>query len=556
MAFPATLTLVTVGIQFDFPPSGAATGWLDFTAARPLLGASDNAIVPPFTERATLAADGSATIQLPATNDPQWSPTGWAYTVEGRVGGQTITGTLQLDYQNASVQLADLLQVDGAAVAGTSYILTSQRSVASGVAGLDADGDVIDAAGNKVTGGGGGSGTPSSSVVSETSYGQSATAGSVSAYSRGDHTHGTPAAPSASTISDSTATGRAVLTAASQAAARSAIGAGTSDLALGSTGSTAAAGNHTHTATAITDSTATGRSVLTAADAAAARTAIGAGTSSLALGTTGSTAAAGNDSRLSDARTPTAHASSHADGGSDEISIDGSQVTSGTVAYARHPVGTSSSTLAAGDDSRITGAQQRSTLTTKGDLYVATASGTVARVGVGSNNQVLTADSAETAGVKWATPSGGGSSITVAHGYVTSGDVTPQAAASFTPLTGGPTFSIAAVAGDRVEFEWSALKQPTSGLFWDVCVLVGGSAVRFASSGSATPSIEGDPSLYPDVASFRPHGNLGMILTCASGDLSGGDVTFGIAVIAPGGAGKLFASTNYPLRYRIVNYGQ
>lgn len=41
-----------------------------------------------------------------------------------------------------------------------------------------------------------------------------------------------------------------------------------------------AAASHTHLATAISDSTATGRAVLTAADAAAARTAIGAGTSS------------------------------------------------------------------------------------------------------------------------------------------------------------------------------------------------------------------------------------------------------------------------------------
>lgn len=51
---------------------------------------------------------------------------------------------------------------------------------------------------------------------------------------------------------------------------------------------------HTHPASAITDSTATGRSVLTAADPAAARTAIGAGTSSLVLGTTATTAMAGN----------------------------------------------------------------------------------------------------------------------------------------------------------------------------------------------------------------------------------------------------------------------
>jgi hypothetical protein len=38
-----------------------------------------------------------------------------------------------------------------------------------------------------------------------------------------------------------------------------------------------------------------------------------------ALGTTASTAAAGNDSRLSDARTPTAHASTHAPGGTDAL---------------------------------------------------------------------------------------------------------------------------------------------------------------------------------------------------------------------------------------------
>ncbi|GEM_PF-2671116 len=559
MAFPATLTLVTVGIQCDFPPSGAATGWFDFTAVRPLLGASDNAIVPPFTLRATLAADGSATIQLPATNDPQWSPTGWAYAVEGRVGGATITGTLQLDYQTASVQLADLLQVDGAVVAGTSYILTSQRSVASGVAGLDADGDVIDAAGNKV-------GEAAGGGISETIV---------------------------------NAKGDLIAATGDNAVTRLAVGTNGQYLTAAS-GQTTGLQWDTLTASDVSDSTSTGRSVLTATDAATARTAIGAGTSSLALGTTGSTAAAGNDSRLSDARTPTAHASSHADGGPDEISIDGSQVASGTVAIARIPtgtsgstvalgdapagavtthvglgdphtqyaleanlggaavlnVGTSTGTVAAGDDSRITGAQQRSTLTTKGDLYAATASATVARVGVGSNGQVLTADSGETAGVKWATPSGGGGSIAVAHGYVTSGDVTPQTTASFAALTGGPTFAIAAVVGDTVELDLSSLRQTGGSSFWDLCVLVSGSPVRYASSGTGTPSIEGDPSTYPDTASFRPQHGLGMVVVCESGDLSGGNITFGVAVLAPSGTGKLFASTNYPLRYRIANYGQ
>jgi hypothetical protein len=46
--------------------------------------------------------------------------------------------------------------------------------------------------------------------------------------------------------------------------------------------------------------------------------------------------------------------------------------------------------------------QNRATLTTKGDIYVATASDTVSRLAVGTNNYVLTADSAEATGIKWA----------------------------------------------------------------------------------------------------------------------------------------------------------
>ena len=47
----------------------------------------------------------------------------------------------------------------------------------------------------------------------------------------------------------------------------------------------------------------------------------------------------------------------------------------------------------------------------KGDIITATAADTPARLAVGSNNTVLTADSAEATGLKWATPSSGGMTL-------------------------------------------------------------------------------------------------------------------------------------------------
>lgn len=49
------------------------------------------------------------------------------------------------------------------------------------------------------------------------------------------------------------------------------------------------------------------------------------------------------------------------------------------------------------------GAIQKSLVTTKGDLIVATASATATRLGAGTNGYVLTADSTEVSGLKWAT---------------------------------------------------------------------------------------------------------------------------------------------------------
>lgn len=88
------------------------------------------------------------------------------------------------------------------------------------------------------------------------------------------HTH------TASQISDSTTVGRALISAVDVTTGRAAIGAGTSNLTLGATNTTAKSGDYQPTSTNITDSTVVGRALITASDPASGRSTIGAGTAS------------------------------------------------------------------------------------------------------------------------------------------------------------------------------------------------------------------------------------------------------------------------------------
>ena len=136
------------------------------------------------------------------------------------------------------------------------------------------------------------------------------------------------------------------------------------------------------------------------------------------------TAVITTDSRLSNSRTPTAHASTHASAGSDALTLAQSQVTSLTSDLALKAAlasptftGTPAAPTATVNDSTtqiattafvnaeiINDAVVKTLFTAKGDISVATAASTPARLAVGTDGFVLTADAASAAGVKWATP--------------------------------------------------------------------------------------------------------------------------------------------------------
>lgn len=138
---------------------------------------------------------------------------------------------------------------------------------------------------------------------------------------------------------------------------------------------TASRSDHAHALSAHKSTHATGGS-----DALAPSDIGAIATSALSSSTPANTVSAGsgnpgsssNVSKADHAHALHAHKSSHATGGSDA--------------------------LAASD----IGAVALSTITAKGDLYVGTGSATVVRVGVGTDTQVLVADSTQSAGVKWA----------------------------------------------------------------------------------------------------------------------------------------------------------
>lgn len=189
----------------------------------------------------------------------------------------------------------------------------------------------------------------------------------------------------------------------------------------------------------------------------------------------------------------------------------------------------------------------------KGDIIAASAADTVVRVAAGADGQVLTADAASTAGVKWAVPSGGGggASFEIVDARITSGDVvmpnTSGAWAKPGDANGLPVdfrLTLTSVqVGDWVEIGIRGMRNDVTSAQVDIGVQVGTSIVRYMSTGTNTPAFEGDTSWYPNNTFRTQSAPAGFVVT--SGDLDGTQIRFVLANKSAG-SGTLYASSSYP----------
>jgi hypothetical protein len=148
---------------------------------------------------------------------------------------------------------------------------------------------------------------------------------------------------------------------------------------------------------------------------------------------------------------------------------------------------------------------------------------------------------------------GGGSRLVIEEDVITSGNVTFPATAGAWAIMAFPEIAIAAAVGDRVDISAHGMRSQTAGAWLDVAVIVGTTIVRYMSTMTSSPSLEGDPGWYPAVNFQNSTALRGFTVT--ANDLDGDEVRF-MMVANSGGGGTLFSSTDYPFHWRAQNSGQ
>jgi hypothetical protein len=159
----------------------------------------------------------------------------------------------------------------------------------------------------------------------------------------------------------------------------------------------------------------------------------------------------------------------------------------------------------------------------KGDLIAATASDTVSRLAVGANGTVLTADTAESTGIKWALPAAASTSFSLLN-------------AGGTTLTGAQTVTVSGISGMDKLYIYIAGFSSASATSTFYLRLNGDTGSNYLNYGTFAVYTSGEPNyervgsttsgfFLGRVAGAAQSGNAGItILGCKSGGVKVADI--------------------------------
>ena len=427
MAMPANVTTVVVAGTFITPEGTPSTGTVTFTPSRWLTNSGADVAIPNSSVTKTLGTAGNFTVTLPVTDDADLQPGNWYYVVSENVDGVTQSYDILLPGTAATNGTVFLPDVAPAAALGPEYASLQGPAGAAATITIGTASSVNNAGTAAVTN----SGTSSAAILNFVlrdgptgptgATGSTGATGTAATVTVGTVTSVTNAGTA--TVTNSGTSGAAILDFVLRAGPTGPQGAtGTAAAVTVGTVSTVAFGG----TAAVTNSGTSGSAVLDfvlvtgpqgdlAGLSANAPIAYAGNTFSLNVGSgletagttlavTYGTVAAG----LGSTTAGTANRASRQDHvhtlpTAADVGAIGTASLSSTSPVALGTAAAGTATTVARDDHvhPTTGVVLNSLVTAKGDVIAASAASTPDRLGVGTNGQVLKANSATATGLEW-----------------------------------------------------------------------------------------------------------------------------------------------------------
>lgn len=186
----------------------------------------------------------------------------------------------------------------------------------------------------------------------------------------------------------------------------------------------------------------------------------------------------------------------------------------------------------------------------KGDLIAGDAVGSTDIRSVGTNGQVLTADSGQATGLSWTTPP------KAVKAFATTGKLTTtfgpgDTSGAWTVAPSAWRVTVPASVGDVLCLDPSILAQVGADAEMDVCSLNGSTPIRYYSSGTSTQGANGHGGLYMGIQYNRRVNPIRWVVDAS--DIIAGNVT--LSYMFRSGAGITWGSGAYPNEITLINEG-